>query len=120
MRSCQARHEGKVNAEKNFDQVKNSQYLIRYQKLLASCSNITYYKDNGNRGYIEATDCVNGTWFQSGEMSRVDYETLLVNYERYRSDRSRMVARSSADPDSLVPWEEDITIIYDVGDQCRK
>ena len=89
----------------------------RYQQLLASCSNITYHKynENGNTGYIEATDCVNGTWFQNGEMARVDYETLLVNYERYRTDRSRMVVSSSADQVSLIPWEEDITILNDVS-----
>ena len=57
---------------------------------------------------------MNGTWFQNGEMARVDYETLLVNYERYRTDRSRMVVSSSADPVSLIPWEEDITILNDV------
>ena len=41
--------------------------VCRYQKLLASCSNITYqqYNDNSNTGFIEATDCVNGTWFQA-------------------------------------------------------
>ena len=93
------------------------QFSCRYQQLLASCSNITYHKynENGNTGYIEATDCVNGTWFQNGEMARVDYETLLVNYERYRSDRSRMVVSSSADQVSLIPWEEDITILNDVS-----
>ena len=91
-------------------------FSCRYQQLLASCSNITYqkYNENGNTGYIEATDCVNGTWFQNGEMAQVDYETLLVNYERYRSDRSRMVVSSSADQVSLIPWEEDITILNDV------
>ena len=96
---------------------KMEQFSCRYQQLLASCSNITYHKynENGNTGYIEATDCVNGTWFQNGEMARVDYETLLVNYERYRTDRSRMVVGSSADPVSLIPWEEDITILNDVG-----
>ena len=84
--------------------------------MLASCSNITYqkYSENGNLGYIEATDCVNGTWFQNGEMSIVDYETLLVNYERYRSDRGRMVSRSSSDTDSLIPWEEDIVLLNHV------
>ena len=91
-------------------------FSLSYQQLLASCSNITYHKynENGNTGYIEATDCVNGTWFQNGEMARVDYETLLVNFERYRSDRTRMVVSSSADQISLIPWEEDITILNDV------
>lgn len=88
----------------------------RFQKLLASCSNITYHNYSGesNLGYIEAHDCVNGTWFGAGEMGRVDYETLLVNYEQYRGQRDRMVAQSSADTTSIIPWEVDITIFDDV------
>lgn len=105
--------EKKIQTARGMDVLPNSPR--GYQQLLASCSNITYHKynENGNTGYIEATDCVNGTWFQNGEMARVDYETLLVNYERYRSDRSRMVVSSSADQVSLIPWEEDITILND-------
>ena len=38
--------------------------------------------------YIDLNRCQNcSTQFQAGEMARVDYETLLVNYERYRGDR---------------------------------
>jgi len=85
----------------------------RYDSILASCSNITYnsYDDDSKKGFIEAHDCVNGTWFSKNVLSRTDYETLLVEYERYRSDRSRLVVDSSGE--NLIPLETDITILND-------
>ena len=110
IKQCQAPGEDSLENIDLFSVKTNS----RYDSILASCSNITYnsYDDDSKKGFIEAHDCVNGTWFSKNVLSRTDYETLLVEYERYRSDRSRLVVDSSGE--NLIPLETDITILNDV------
>ena len=80
-------------------------------RLFSSCSNITYhkYEDGGSRGYIEASDCVNGTWVRG--LGQEEYSGLVRKYEQQRRNKGNMVKRRSADEISLIPWEEDITIL---------
>ena len=80
-------------------------------RLLSSCSNITYhkYEDGDSRGYIEASDCVNGTWVRG--LGEEEYSGLVRKYEQQRRNKNNMVKRRSADEISLIPWEEDITIL---------
>ena len=80
--------------------------------LFSSCSNITYhkYEDGTSRGFIEASDCVNGTWV-SGLGGREKYSDLVSKYEDKRRNKANMVKRRSTADISLIPWEEDITIL---------
>ena len=80
-------------------------------RLFSSCSNITYHKygDGNSRGYIEASDCVNGTWVRG--LGQEEYSGLVRKYEQQRRNKGNMVKRRSADEISLIPWEEDITIL---------
>ena len=80
-------------------------------RLMASCSNITYqrYGEGASRGYIMASDCVNGTWVRG--LGREAYSSLASKYEEQRKNKANMVKRRSSDEISLIPWEEDITIL---------
>ena len=80
-------------------------------RLMASCSNITYqkYEDGSSRGYIQASDCVNGTWVRG--LGQEEYSDLVRKYEEQRRNKANMVKRRSSDDISLIPWEEDITIL---------
>ena len=79
-------------------------------RLFSSCSNITYHKyEDGGRGYIEASDCVNGTWVRG--LGQEEYSGLVSKYEQQRRNKVNMVKRRSVDDISLIPWEEDITIL---------
>ena len=55
---------------------------FRWNKLIASCSNITIDKELKS---IKATDCVNGTWIEDlGRGRPVNYTVLTKIYEEYR------------------------------------
>ena len=60
-------------------------------KLFSSCSNITYhkYEDGTSKGYIEASDCVNGTWVSG--LGREEYSGLVSKYEEQRRSKANMV-----------------------------
>jgi len=74
-------------------------------KMVAACSDI---KINREMKSIEASDCVNGTWFS--DLGRTDYNTITKEYARLRADPDRWVRRTAGEPDNLIPWEEDIVI----------
>jgi len=74
-------------------------------RLVASCSKITI---NEEMNSIEATDCLNGTWFE--DLGTIEYNTLTTLYEEYRSDPKRWVKRKVLDDENLIPWEQDIVI----------
>lgn len=56
-------------------------------KMMAACSDI---KINREMNSIEASDCVNGTWFE--DLGVTDYNTITKKYSQHRSLESKCQA----------------------------
>lgn len=74
-------------------------------KLVAACSDV---KINREMNSIEATDCINGTWFES--LGVTDYNTITTKYSEYRSQEERWVKREQSEKENIIPWEAHIVI----------
>jgi len=74
-------------------------------KMMAACSDIRINKEMNS---IEASDCVNGTWFE--DLGVTDYNTITKKYSQHRSDQSRWVQRSRSEDKNLIPWQQHLVI----------
>merc|ERR1719460_2544419 len=74
-------------------------------KMMAACSDI---KINKEMNSIEASDCVNGTWFEV--LGVADYNDITKKYSQHRSDQNRWVQRSRGEEKNLIPWQQHLVI----------